>query len=243
MKTFKHSGDIGDVIYGLYAMKKLGGGILYLDTNAGKDDEAITKTCSFGKTKFNKKAFDYLYPLLKCQPYINDVKEYNGEHIDINLNLFRTPKINGTFEHNIINLHLIPFGLPLYDHQETWLTIDDEIKLEKEIIINRTPRYNYDYTWYAMNHKNLEETAIFIGLEKEHDIFEYTFNCKIKHHKTKNALEVAKIIKGAKHLIANQSSTLAIALGLGTTKILQEVYGPHPDCVYKKRKNMKYMNL
>lgn len=34
-KTFKHSGDLGDIIFALPAVRALGGGILYLDPDGG----------------------------------------------------------------------------------------------------------------------------------------------------------------------------------------------------------------
>ena len=52
--TFKHSGDIGDIIYGLVSIKRIGGGTLYLDTSGGENDKACNFQCLDGKTKFNK---------------------------------------------------------------------------------------------------------------------------------------------------------------------------------------------
>ena len=54
VKTFKHSGDIGDIIYSLVTIKKMGGGILYLDTSGGITDKACNLQCLDKKTKFNK---------------------------------------------------------------------------------------------------------------------------------------------------------------------------------------------
>lgn len=242
-KTFKHSGDIGDIIYGLVTIKKLGGGILYLDTTGGINDRACNFQCLGGKTKFNKSSYDFLYPLLKKQSYIEDVKEWNGENVDYNLNNYRIKFNDGTCRtSNIIDNQLDAFGLPLYtDHNENWLTVDEGVTLDREIILNRTSRYHSNYSWYFIKKFKIAETCIFLGHPKEHEYFEYTFDIKIPYHKTNNALEIAKILKNCKCLIANESAILAIAIGLGSVPIIQEVYPRTASCVFKNKTNMNYI--
>jgi hypothetical protein len=238
MKTFKHSGDIGDILYSLYTVKKLGGGIYYMDPTGGLNDPQVANGLPERCNKFNKNSYDFLYPLLKQQSYIKDVCEWNGETCDINFNVFRRD-YKQTLLHSHLNVAKIP--LNTVDHNEPWLNVDDEIKLDRDILINRTPRYNSNYTWYYANRHDIAKTAIFVGLEKEHEIFEYTFNIKIPHYKFKDGLEAAKIIKGSKCLIANQSSILAIAIGLKTTRIIQEFYPPAKDCYFENMSIMKYI--
>jgi hypothetical protein len=79
MKTFRHSGDLGDIIYSLPAIKELGGGILYLNTNK------TTPKYPGTPTKFSEKGAEILKPLLLKQSYIQDVKLWDGENIDFDL--------------------------------------------------------------------------------------------------------------------------------------------------------------
>ena len=89
MNTFKHSGDLGDIIYSLPTIRALGGGILYLDPAGGESDPYIRAQCVDGKTRLNKQTIDFLSPLLKLQPYITDVRYWNGEKVTYNLDEFR----------------------------------------------------------------------------------------------------------------------------------------------------------
>ena len=52
--TYKHSGDMGDIIFSLPVIKHFGTGILYLDPNGGEG--CLTGAApSRGKTKLNSK--------------------------------------------------------------------------------------------------------------------------------------------------------------------------------------------
>jgi len=242
-KTFKHSGDLGDIIYGLVTIKRLGGGVLYLDTTGGLNDKACNFQCLGGKTSFNKKSYDYIYPLIKAQPYISDVREWNGENCDYNLNNYRIKFNDGTCKtSNLIDNQLDVFNLPLYtDHNESWLSVNNTIKLDRDIILTRTPRYQSNYTWFYINKYKLEKAAIFVGLPKEHEYFEWTFGIKIPYYKVKDALEMAEVLAGCRAFVCNSTSTLAIAIGLGTVSIVQEVDPRAPASVFKNKKNMNYI--
>lgn len=63
---------------------------------------------------------------------------------------------------------------------------------------------------------------------------------KIPYYKVQDALEMAKVINGCDIFISNQTSTLAIAIGLQTVNIIQEVYEKMPNCIFPYKKNMKY---
>ena len=44
MPTFKHSGDLGDIIFALPAVRALGGGTLLLDPQGGASEPAVAET-------------------------------------------------------------------------------------------------------------------------------------------------------------------------------------------------------
>ena len=101
--TFLHSGDAGDIVSSLPAVKEVcerenAKAILVLDTTGGvycNDDELneFIRLQNNGRTlKFNNDAFDFLAPLIKMQSYIEDVIKWTKNlnmKIDFNLNKFR----------------------------------------------------------------------------------------------------------------------------------------------------------
>lgn len=244
INTFKHSGDLGDIIYSLPTIKKLGGGVLYLDISGGINDSACINQCLDKKTKFNLDAFNFIKPLLKEQNYIKDVLIYNNENIKYNLNEFRN-KFNSPTRNknkNLVDLHLETFNLSTWSDNDSWLTINSNpVILNKKTLINRTSRYTSNYSWFFSNKYNISKKAIFIGLPKEHEYFEWTFDIKIDYHPVNNALDIARILLGCNALVCNQSFILSVAIGLGSVSIVQEVDPRVPNCVFQFKRNMSYI--
>lgn len=85
MKTFKHSGDLGDIVYALPAIRALGGGVLCLDSAGGESEPACRAQCIDRNTKFNQAGFDFVAPLLRRQPGLNEVATWRGQAVDVNL--------------------------------------------------------------------------------------------------------------------------------------------------------------
>ena len=242
MRTFKHSGDIGDIVYALYAIKKMGGGKLYLDPTGGETDIACINQCIDKKTKFNLNSLNYLKPLIEAQDYITEVSVWGGEICDYNLNNFRLKYNDGTCRTNtLIDNQLEALNLPLYtDHNESWIKVDNSIKLDRKTLITRTPRYQSNFAWFQSNKFKIRDTAIFVGLPKEHEYFEWTFDIKVPYLPVKDALEMAIVLNSCKAFISNQTSTLGIAIGMGTVSIMQEVDPRVPNCVFRSKTNMNY---
>jgi hypothetical protein len=126
MKTFKNSGDLGDIVYALPTIRALGGGILYLDVAGGESEPACRSQCIDRKTKFNCAGFDFIAPLLRRQPYVSEVAVWSGETVDVNLDRFRYKFADGSARsrtHNLLDLHLDAFGLPPLDPNAAWLEL------------------------------------------------------------------------------------------------------------------------
>src|SRR2546430_16669588 len=62
-RRFYHSGDLGDIIYALPAIRALGGGTLYLGPEIRLPFKVRTRQ------QFNWTSFEALAPLLRFQPY------------------------------------------------------------------------------------------------------------------------------------------------------------------------------
>jgi hypothetical protein len=239
MKTFKHSGDLGDIIYSLPTIRALGGGILYLDPNGGADEELIRRQCPEGKTKLDKGKIDFLKPILEAQPYIKEVRYWGGEPVTHNLNEFRITFGNPNKRSptsNLSDCHLERFNLPFSETDSPWLNVTEKIKLSRPVVISRGPRVQGGYGRLNAMKMNLRNDAIFVGLPKEHEFFEWTFDIKIPYHKTETVMELAAVINGADVFIGNSSFPLSLAIGMGHNNIVQEVDPKVPTTVFQNKK-------
>jgi len=245
MKTFKHSGDMGDIIYSLPVIKKMGGGILLLDTSGGEDEESCKKQCMDGKTKFNRVSFDFIKPVIEAQDYIIECREFiKGEKVDVNLNLFRhkfaDPNSRSKTK-NLLDLHMDAFNLPEHDPNEGWLKASCPINLDRKIVVCRSPRMQSNFPWFQSNKFMFRDKAVFIGLPKEHEFFEWTFDIKIPYYKVKNSIDMCNVIAGCNLFVANSTFALSLAIGLGDVNIIQEVEQHFPTTYFKGKRNMQYV--
>jgi len=226
-KTFKHSGDLGDIIYSLPTVRALGGGVLFLDPNGG---QGIIP--HLPRTRLNAALIQSIRPLLVRQPYIQDVLPWAGEPIDYDLDKFRdtdTPK-------NISDVHLEAFGLPSSERDRAWLSVDDPITIPgRQLVINRTVRFQSNHTFWENFMFGYKNECVFVGLPKEHEIFVYTFEVDIPYYPTPDVLTLARVIAGSAQLIANQSLCHAIAQGL-QHNLVCEVYQFWPNAVFHRPK-------
>ena len=221
-KTFKHSGDLGDIIFSLPTVKALGGGVLYLDPEGGKS-EPLVQHCDYGdQTKLRAKQIENIKPLLLLQPYIKDVLYWKGEKVDYNLDLFRTKLTFG----NLADSHLAAFNLPITLRNEPWLTTKAKTIENKPILISRSTRYHGNHGFWVglKNNPELMKNAVFVGLQKEHEIFNYTFDCNIDFVDIPSIVELAEYINGSKLFICNQGSPHTIAEGLKHKNLCVELY-------------------
>jgi len=231
MKTFRHGGKIGDVIFSLPTIRELGGGILYLP-------EQTPDGCN--------NLYSSLKHLLLFQPYIKDVREYPsnlpymqlepGIHIDYDLDLARLQTLKGVI--HIVKRYMDAFLVEYKGWNEPWLVIPDEVEYKVCVHgLTLTPN-NYtliNYTGRHITNDKLQITSrvdwtkvingisgpvYFIGSSSEHKHFESITNRSIIHIHTDNMLHVACLVNNAKAVYCNQSSTLAIAQALGKTYYL-----------------------
>lgn len=229
MKSAVISGDIGDVLYSLCTVKALGIELVYLNV------DPKYKLRGIGQTKFNEKGALMLKPLIESQPYIKEVKLYDGERVDYNLDLFRYYG-DLTFS-NLCYTMLKTFGCSQEEMTKQWLFV--EPVSVKPVLINKTERYlNKNVDWNAF----LESYGAFmgfVGIEKEYENFTKEYNIDIPFYHTNNFLELAQIISGSSIFIGNQSSPYAIAEGLKKDTI-QVVCDECPNCIFP-RENAIYL--
>jgi hypothetical protein len=252
MKTFKHSGTLGDLIYSLYMVKKMGGGEFQI---ALQNIERCVARYGYRpedvdpqhKGRFTEQDIKWLTPLLERQYYIKKVSTWNNgdPEPDVDLDSYRAV-LYRTFEGNILEAYHRAFNLPfgLEDYDATWLEADPMVT--KPVVITRSLRYrppNGDDGWRNIIETGLlEDNSIFVGTAAEHKNFIDTFNIDVPYHPVKDFLELANIIAGANLVVCNQGFTYSLATGLGKQTVLEtnKIVPLQMNECFFPRKNSQY---
>lgn len=239
MKTFFHSGKLGDVIFSLPTIKAMGGGILYLPEKTHQCD----------------RLYSNLKDLLLQQPYIHEVREWidplpyeafspgitkEVSGIDVNLDRHFEHPARGRI--NMVQRYFDIFGIKGVDYRKPWLTvIEPPFYLQQYNLLNVTPRFRdnsrLDWTRVAANLQNKIDPLFFVGLPEEWHTFCRQYS-PVNYFATGNILQLARMINYSKALYCNQSCALAIAQGLGKTYYLEVKPGKTNCLFYTKNENI-----
>lgn len=254
MKTFKHSGALGDLIYSLPIVKHFGPGEFYLHLNQmdwiGQHYYGAKPT-PFHQGRMTQGDFAYMKTFMEAQDYITkfDVLDTKATEITYNLDRFRPPFVQHPT--NYIDLYCNVFGLSAEDtmviDSQPWLTVPEPKKLEgKTTVINRTRRWipsSPGPAWDQLK-EQVEDQAMFVGLPDEYKAFRDELGWDIPFYATANMLELASVIAGAECFIGNQSQAYALAVGLGVEEILCEARVDMPlernECYFPRMPNIQY---
>ena len=230
--TFCHPGTFGDTIYSMNPVKILGGGDVYIKLNAMNE----TAFLAFGMInagehagRYTQKDIDFLFPLLEKQSYINKLDLWRNETVDYDLGThYKYTTGPAGWQGNQTECAGLVCGLDLDEHRkelliDPWLDGVDAVKTPgRPIVINRTHRYLQGNdptapTWRKWIDEGLDEVAVFVGTEAEHEAFNLQFGCNVPYKPVEDMLEMAQLIQGAEQFMGNQSVALALAIGLGKT--------------------------
>ena len=252
MKTYRHSGTLGDLIYSLSVVKKMEPGQFLVALNniencvsqyGYRPDEVDPAH----KGRFTEQDFEWLKPLLKRQSYIETVGTWRQGDAEptVDLDRFRGTLFRG-FEGNYVQAYHIAFGLPfsLADYDTPWLEADPVTI--KPMVVSRTFRYRdpaADATWKKMAEDGvLDRLGIFVGTKEEHADFVQVTGVAIPYHPVNNFLELANIVAGANLIMSNQNFVYSLAMGLGKQTVLEtikikplqnnECFFPRANCQY-----------
>ena len=233
MKTYRHSGTLGDLIYSLSIVKKMEPGQFLVALNniencvsqyGYRPDEVDPAH----KGRFTEQDFEWLKPLLKRQSYIETVGTWRqgDTEPDVDLDRFRGTLFRG-FEGNYVQAYHIAFGLPftMADYDTPWLEADPVTI--KPMVVSRTFRYRdpaADAVWKKMAEDGvLDRLGIFVGTKEEHADFVKVTGVAIPYHPVNNFLELANIVAGANLIMANQNFVYSLAMGLGKQTVLETI--------------------
>jgi hypothetical protein len=252
MKSYKHSGTFGDLIYSLSVVRKIGAGrflvaLENLEHCVAQYGYRPDEVDPMHKGRFTYSDYQLLKPLLKRQSYIHDIGTWTQgtPEADVDLDRFRGVLFRG-FEGNYVQAYHMTFGLPFAPEvlNETWLEADPVTVAP--IVINRTARYrcpNGTSTWQTMlAEADIVQNGIFVGNKDEHEDFVSSTGFAVPYYHTKDFKHLADVIAGADLFMGNQSAAYAIAMGLGKSTVLEtikikplqnnECYFPRPNCQY-----------
>jgi len=223
--NFKASANIGDLIYTLPAIKAV-----CKDRNAkarimcGLDQptEYQMGPHPLGNLMFTRNSYAISRPLIMEQPYIYDMEIWEGQrevHFDIDSMRDDTKGLG--MPHTeirqwcMMKFPELAFGASI---AEPWLERPQEGG-QPYVVVNITQRYRTQSPDYSFL-ENCGLPIIFIGILDEYNLF--IKQCRTaKYMKTKDYLEVAKVISGSKLFIGNQSSCFAVAEGMAHPRLLE----------------------
>lgn len=241
MKTFKHSGELGDIMYSLPVIKYFGGGILFLDPLGGEKEPLVKLQSPDGRTSLCERSINFIKPLLELQDYIKEVRYWNGESVDYNLDNFRQiVSSRDKRSNNLVDNNLQAFNIPFEYSNEDWIKNIKEKKLEKKMVISRSLKRSSNFPFFMRNREMLKNDAVFVGLPLEHQVFEHILKINIEYYKEEDIIDLCSVIKGSEAFIGNSSFILTLAVGMNHPNIIQEL-----DCIERMtmfhNRNMRYV--
>lgn len=252
MTSYRHSGTLGDLIYSLHLVKKLGGGefqiaLQNIENCVSKYGYRPEDVDVQHKGRFTEQDIKWLTPLLERQKYIQNVSTWKQGDAEPNVDLDQYRSVlYRTFEGNILQAYHLAFGVPFTkdDTQTPWLEADP--KIIKPIVITRSARYrpaNGEQGWRDIIATGmLENNCVFVGTPSEHADFIKIFNIDVEYYQASDFLDLANVIAGAELVVCNQGFTYSLAIGLGKSTILEinkivpmhmnECFFPRDECQY-----------
>ena len=163
----------------------------------------------------NNRTAKLMMPLLKSQEYLNTVKIYEKEIIDINLDLFREMPFSLTFHSVRWYSHLT--GTPV-NMEEKFLNFETNDNFKNKIVIVRSPRYRNNF----INYKFLKDVKniVCVGLKEEYEDLKKDIK-NLEFYDCKDFLEMAIIINSSKFFIGNLCFAYSIAEALKIPRLLE----------------------
>ncbi|QLI80129.1 glycosyltransferase [Chitinibacter fontanus] len=221
--VFKHSGNLGDVIYALPSIKKfcelnnvVAGLLLVVDAPMWLPDHL---THPSGNVMITDEGAKLLKPLLLAQEYIKNVTfhKYNSDapHLfDVDLDRFRViDKLNLAM--GSIARYYQPILGFAPDLEFPWLSV--EPKVHSDIVVARSSRYRNP----NINYKFLSGKSVaFLGVPDEFDDFIKSVP-DAKYMRFDDFYELACYVAGASLFIGNQTFIYSIAEALKINRILE----------------------
>lgn len=217
MKSFKHSGQSGDIIYSLPAIASFNEkSNLYLQLNVKANLYEGAKN-PLGNVFLNDNMFNFIAPLIEKQDYIEKIDIYKNQKIDIDLDQFRTVPINPAM--GALTKRYFYFVNNFYDLSSPWLKVyESEESLKDKILVCRSERYRNEKLNYS--YLQIYKNVVFCGIDDEWADFKRRVP-NAERIIAKDAYQLAVYINSCKFFIGNQSFPFSIAEGLKKERLLE----------------------
>ena len=214
--TFLHSGHLGDIIYELPVIKELAKNHIchfYIQTNKKITTEFYKHPS--GNVFIDDRLLNFSLPLLNSQKFIHKAEKYNGQQIDINLDIFRDLPVNILFNSPRWYFHITGIQVDL---SEPYLDVPPHETIKNKIVIHRTFRSRSQFVNYKF--LNNYENLIFTGLKNEYEDLKKEIK-NLEFYDCKDFLDMARVIKACKFFIGNSSAAYALAEAMKVPRLLE----------------------
>lgn len=235
--TFSHSGNLGDIIASLPFVKtvlrerkeKQCDFTIRINAPANYNKAVMFGKHPAGDVMVNEVGATMLKPLLKYQPYIDNVaiKDNSLEEKAFDLSAFRNYKFNLAggmlsrfYEYNFALKHSIRDDLQ-------WLVAPKIPEIyNKKIVLSHSMRYPSNA--YIKQLKYYVDDIVFIGVDDEYEWICNVCGCKFERVIITDFLQYASIVNSCKLFISNQTFGFQLAEGLKVKRfILRCDYAPN----------------
>jgi hypothetical protein len=218
VRTFKHSGNLGDIIYALPTIKALGGGVLYIASGVYSPRISAAAPHPF---PLSTNIVDQMTAFLKSQFYLKDVRPYGGEIIDYDLDIFREYVVSdrALWKVHLADWHLKSFHVQ-FDLCRPWL-FDIAPRYVHDIVVTysvKNESRDGSFNWRVL--EDYVDKCVFLGFENEYYEFKKHTGLEINCHEAENITEFARVIRGSKLLISNQSFGFALTEAMKHPRVL-----------------------
>jgi hypothetical protein len=194
--TASHFGDLGDTIYALPIMRRLGISDLVLYPGPGRVREPYTAD------KVERVASFFQGQPLRVR--------YQERPEGVVLDQWRRRYQRRM---NLSDMVASYFHVQPWPHDQPWAVVDEPRKVAK-YVLHRSPRYHGDGTfpWKEIVERVGKE-AVFVGSVDEHVAFCGAFG-DVPYFETPTLLDLARTLAGAEWFVGNQSTPRAVAESL-----------------------------
>jgi hypothetical protein len=157
--------------------------------------------------------FDMLLPLLKSQEYIEDFLPYAGEDVDVDFDLIRLQHYTNQPKGSLNRWFNYAFPQngyrPIKAVGNTSETIKRAMPAYDKVIINFTQRHrNHLINYFFL--KKYQDRILFVGLQKERDLFCKTWDLDIPKLDVDNFYDLGQQLKSCKFF---RESELLLSVG------------------------------
>jgi hypothetical protein len=232
-RRFKHSGDWGDMVYGLAVVKALGGGSVLVTPHPNPK-------CHPRQVQ-TRATFNLVAPLMRQQPYVEEAvfrEEYDRADADYDLNERDHDWPPGSL---IAKQFACCGARPGRALRDPWLAVDWPVVLPgRPVLVHACPRkrrFNPTFPWKHVLERWGHAAAV-VGTREEAEELFALCGCRVPFVATADFLELARLLAGCEVFVGSCSLPMAVAQGLGRPVVQEEIvpWKPatlgHEDALY-----------